>query len=163
MKKTFTCIIAVLLSVTVSFAADIYMWIDKNGTKIVSDRPPPKGVKLIDTESYTPDSPAEIQRYQLQQKARERAREPKHTTVIPQPREDRDEAAQSIKKEMQAGKIKRANENLEEAQNLREYYRDRHREARGQRESDYYDREVKLQDKEIEKKRQRLRNLEEKK
>jgi len=52
---------------------------------------------------------------------------------------------------------------LQKLQDDRACYRDRHRDTRTQWESNFWDKEVKYKDKEIEKKRQQLRDLEDSK
>ena len=55
-------------------AGEIYTWVDKNGVKHISTQRPESG-KIIEKESFTPDSPEEIRRYQQQQKNLEMFRE----------------------------------------------------------------------------------------
>jgi hypothetical protein len=78
MKRVLTLCVFITLLTAISlpaYSAEIYIWIDENGEKHITDKPPEKPAKMIGNDTYKRDSPQEIQRYQSGQKANEQKRE----------------------------------------------------------------------------------------
>lgn len=161
MIKVLISVVIVFIIYSFALAAEIYTWIGKDGSIVISNLPPPKGAKVIDVDSYTPSTPAEIRAFRQKEKIRENAIELNRSVNMPH--YDQAEAERAYKEAERKTKINRAREDLQDAQDRRERYRDYHRGAHSQWGSNYWDEQVQYQDKEIEKKRRRLKDLEDKK
>ena len=155
----FIAVIIIFLCLSgVVLAAEMCSWIDKNGHKVISNSPPPKGVKIIECEGYQPSSPEEIRAFERKQKRATERSESKRS--VNRPSYDRVEVERAVRESKRDEEIAQKREELQKLQDDREYYRDRRRDARSQWGSNYWDKEVKYKDKEIEKKSQQLRDLE---
>jgi len=75
---------------TVSTAAELYIWTDGNGKKHITDTPPTAAKETNRKITYTPDDPREIEKWEKQQKETFQARE-----RIRQQNEAREEAKRS--------------------------------------------------------------------
>lgn len=68
----FFALLLVIMAMPLSIpAGEVYMWIDDQGVRHITDQPPEKPAKMIGKESYKKDSPEEIRRHQLQQKLKQ--------------------------------------------------------------------------------------------
>jgi molecular chaperone DnaK (HSP70) len=68
---------ALLLFPLDALAGEIYIWVDENGDKHITDKPPEKSEKVIDKDAFKPVSPEEIQRYWDRQRKYEEETEAK--------------------------------------------------------------------------------------
>jgi hypothetical protein len=72
MKHVLTIFVFIAMLTAISmpaYSAEIYIWEDEQGVKHITEQPPEKPKKMIGKESYKPDSPEEIRRFQAQQNA----------------------------------------------------------------------------------------------
>jgi len=147
-------------------AGEIYMWIDKDGIRHASTSPPPsmKGIKMIDQMSHKRDSPQEIQRYQLQQKIKEyeNDREADRRKSINQAKEAAEKSRSDWKQYQKESELKRAKDSLEFEEKYQKRYEDERRNAKSKWSSDMYNDLKNRQDKEVDEKRRKVMELENK-
>jgi len=161
----FFALFLALVAVTANIpAAEVYMWVDEQGIRHITDRPPDKAVKMIGQERYRKDSPEEIRLYQIQQERLRlmNEREAELGRQRQQYREAAEKWRDENKKEQRESELRRAKEALDFEEKYQNRYDDRRRNAKSQWEINMYDDLKKDQDKEVEAKRRKLRELENK-
>jgi molecular chaperone DnaK (HSP70) len=143
-------------------AAEVYMWIDDKGIRHITDLPPEKPAKMIDHDHYTRDSPEEIRRYELQQKTKRQQSdaETERQRQINQAREAAHKTWSQRKDDRREAEIEQARKDLEFEKKYQSKYEDERRNSQSQWRVDVYDNLKKQQDKEVEVKDRRLRELE---
>ena len=169
MKRFILLITVIAIAMCIAFpsgAGEIYMWIDKEGIKHISDTPPPsrKGIKMIDQMSFQKDSPEEIRQYQQEQKHRQIIEENQieRQKRINQYNEQVKKQREKIEEENRERELQRAREDLKSAEKYREELADDRRNAKSQWGTNLYDELKKRQDKIVEEKRHKLLELENK-
>jgi hypothetical protein len=147
-------------------AGEIYMWIDKDGTRHASTSPPPsmKGIKMIDQMSHRRDSPQEIRQYEMQQKLKQRLNllESERQRGINQARESAKRSQEQLKQDQKDAELRRAKEALAFEEKYQKRYEDQRRNSTYQWRIDLYDDLKRQQDKDVEEKRRKVMELENK-
>jgi hypothetical protein len=143
-------------------AAEMYMWIDEKGVRHIEDRPPEKPAKMIGKHTYERNSPAEIQRYEQQQNVKQHQNdmEIERQKNINQMQEDAKKSNLQQREGRREREIEQTKRELEHAKEYQSIYDDRRRNSHTQREVDYNDSLKREQDKKVETKERRLRELE---
>jgi hypothetical protein len=167
MKRTqYEAIILFILIFLIMFsspltAGEIYVWKDKNGVECITTTPPPENAKVSHQEKFQPTDRSEIEAYQRKRKAetdrREREYQSKRRAY------EYEQTFKNISESYEGNNRKRAIEYAKETYNRErewlEKYQD-HRRNSGRYGQDIWNDAIKSQEKEVEKARRKLYDLE---
>lgn len=168
MKKVITIIFLVALLIPIpAIPGQIYIWVDDQGVRHITDKPPERPTEMIGTVPNKQASPEEIQRFEAERRAErnrlDSERQQQQILDAYRTRERQYEMGmEKIEKEIEKSAIERARENLKAAEERREELADDYRGTYSSWGRDFYQDRMKKQDKEIDKRRRELMELENK-
>lgn len=162
MKKLFIIIFILIMFSVPLTAGEVYIWKDKNGVENITTTPPPEKAKVIHREKYQQLKRSEIETHQRQQKAEaeRQDREDRVRKSINTYKQKIEDINQNYEEDKRKREIEQAKDTYEREQETLERYQDYRRNALTRYGRDLWNDSINKQEKEVDKARKKLYELE---